>query len=211
LIWGLPDVASKPAIKYPKLIIPYKRDMNRRISEQEARFVYCSVLNNSEFFYSIETPTEREYRLSGKGKRSASTDLSIYKYTNGFKKLVNVEFKAHNARFNEIEKDIKKLVHEGITGNWFHLLVNVNSRTLKALFGKIKRALIENYSEKISILFCFCVLSKRWACIKHFSWDSEKRTENYDIFIERFFEFDYEVKRKIKVIDGNEWLIYAGT
>ncbi|RLF01280.1 MAG: hypothetical protein DRJ64_10845 [Thermoprotei archaeon] len=141
--------------------------MDQRISEQEARFVYCSVLNKSNFFYSIETPTEKRY---GDGNRSASTDLSIYKYMNGFRKLADVEFKDHNARFEEIEKDVKKLVNEGITGNWFHLLKNINSRTLKSLFNKIERALIVNYSDKIPILFCFCVLSRKWACIKHFYW-----------------------------------------
>ncbi|AGK61594.1 hypothetical protein Asulf_01618 [Archaeoglobus sulfaticallidus PM70-1] len=72
LIWNLPDVVSRPAMDYPKLIIPHRRDRDQRISEQEARFVYCSVLNNSDFFYSIETPTERRY---GEGKRSATSML----------------------------------------------------------------------------------------------------------------------------------------
>lgn len=210
LVWTLPDVDSKPAIGYPRLVIPHRRNMDQRISEQEARFVYCSILNNSDFYYSIETPTEKEYQLSGRGKRSASTDLSIYEYNNGFRKLVNVEFKAHNPKFEDIEKDVKKLVNEGIAGNWFHLLKNVNSRTLKSLFSKIERALIANYSDKISILFCFCVLNKKWACMKHFNWNSEKgKSESYRMFVEEFFRLDYAVRREITVIDGNGWLIYS--
>ena len=214
LIWNLPDVVSRPAMNYPRLIIPHRRDVDQRISEQEARFVYCSVLNRSDFFYSIETPTEKKYQLSGKGRRSASTDLSIYEYTNGFRKLVNVEFKAHNARFEEIEKDVKKLVNEGITGNWFHLLKNANSKTLKSLFNKIEKALMVNYSDKISILFCFCVLSRKWACIKHFYWDgngfaNHRKFKSYRMFVEEFFRLDYVVRKEITVIDENGWLIYS--
>jgi len=174
------------------------------------------VTINSDFFYSIETPTEKEYQISGKGKRSASTDLSIFEYKNGFIKLVNVEFKAHNARFEEIEKDIRKLVNEGILGNWFHLLKNINSKTLVSVFDKMERALIANYSDNISILFCFCVLNKKWACIKHFNWNGsefsqEEKQEKYRAFVEEFFRLDYMVrKRKVIVLDENGWLIYEG-
>lgn len=208
ILCSLPDMDYGPTLDYPRLIIPSKRDKSKRISEQEARFVFCSILNNSDFFYSIETPTEKEY---GKG-RSASTDLSIYEYRNGFRKLVNVEFKAHNPRFTEIEKDVKKLIGEKITGNWFHLLKNVNSKTLKALFSKMKKALMINYSDEISVLFCFCVLDKKWACIKHFNWNGFKfpedvKQEKYRAFVEKFFRLDYFVRREIIVVDENDWII----
>ena len=214
VLWSLPDVDSEPTLDYPRLIIPSKRDKNKRISEQEARFVFCSILNNSDFFYSIETPTEKKYKISGEGMRSASTDLTIYEYRDGFRKLANVEFKAYNPRFKEIEKDIKKLVREEITGNWFHLLKNVNSMTLKALFDKIKNALIKNYSDSISILFCFCVLDKKWACMKHFKWNGsefpeEKKQEKYRVFVEEFFRLDYFVRRRIIVVDETGWEIYS--
>jgi len=214
ILWNLPDMDYGPTLDYPRLIIPSKRDKNKRISEQEARFVFCSILNNSDFFYSIETPTEKEYQISGKGMRSASTDLSIYEYRNGFRKLVNVEFKAHNPRFREIEKDVKKLVGEEITGNWFHLLKNVNSKTLMALFSKMEKALMMNYSNEISILFCFCVLDKKWACIKHFNWNGsefpeDEKQEKYRAFVERFFRLDYFVRRGIIVVDENDWMIYS--
>lgn len=211
LLWELPDVkASNQTIDYPRLIIPEKRSKDPRISEQEARFVYSSVLNNSRFYYSIETPTEKEYTISGKGKRSASTDLTIYEYDGEFKKLVNVEFKAHNAKFEEIEKDIRKLINEEKIGNWFHLLKNTNSKTLKALFEKVKKALVEDYDKKISkisILFCFCILDKKWACMKHFYWDSSTSVE-YKYYVEDFFGLDYIVRKgKIVVMDENGWEI----
>ncbi|MBE8540184.1 hypothetical protein [Geoglobus acetivorans] len=214
ILWSLPDVDHKPILDCPRLIIPSRRDKHRRISEQEARFVFCSILNNSDFFYSIETPTEKKYKMSGEGMRSASTDLTIYEYRDGFRKLVNVEFKAHNPRFREVEKDIKKLVGEEPTGNWFHLLKNVNSMTLKALFGKIKNALIKNYSDSISILFCFCVLDKKWACMKHFNWSGselpqKEKQEKYRAFVEEFFRLDYFVRREVIVVDENGWIVYS--
>lgn len=121
-----------------------------------------------------------------------------------------MEFKAHNAEFKEIEKDIRKLINEEKIGNWFHLLKNTNKRTLKALFGKIKEALIKDYDKnisKISILFCFCVLDKKWACMKHFYWDSNTSVE-YKNYVVNFFRLDYTVRReKIEVIDENGWEI----
>jgi len=91
----------------------------------------------------------------------------------------------------------------------------VNSVTLRALFGKIKRALLNNYSDSITVLFCFCVLDKKWACMKHFYWDGfefseEEKQENFKAFAEDFFRLDYFVKRRELIVrDENGLIIYS--
>ena len=115
-----------PAIGLPRFIFPeyrpeYSDEDNTetksriiRISEQEARILYCFNLNNNKYkyCYAIETPTGQPYNFteknsngdkgeSNKEGRSALSDLSIYDLSSDNKdnklvKAVNVEFKAHN-------------------------------------------------------------------------------------------------------------------
>lgn len=37
----------------------------------------CNILNKSDYFYSVETPTTNLYCFSGKGERSAAIDLTL--------------------------------------------------------------------------------------------------------------------------------------
>ncbi|NLL61245.1 MAG: hypothetical protein GX240_00425 [Candidatus Atribacteria bacterium] len=182
-LWNVTCRNEKPTGLSPRLIFPVKRIQHEiRISEQEARILYCNILNNLNYFYSIETPTDKRYKHTGNTEVSALSDLSIYKNTCDkknhqnyyFDKLANIEFKAHNPAEKNIEKDIEKLVKEGIDGNWVHILKNINSATLPVLFQKFINSIKEcsKKFDKISILFGITVLDKKFSIIKHLGWNN---------------------------------------
>ena len=200
--------------KTPKLVIPPYRDDRIRISEQEARFLMCTILNNSEYFYSVETPTVQLYSFSNskkekdesKEKRSALLDLTLWSYNKQtFERIVNIEFKAHNPSKEHIIKDLEKLVKENILGNWFHLLQNIDSGTLKSLFQKLTEGFQEVLNEdRISlnnpIIFTFCVWEKRWACQKVLTPGED---------IEKFFTLEYKISQgKVDVMNNCNWEIF---
>jgi len=210
-LWDMVDVHNEPRGLSPHLILPEKRNSAIRISEQESRILYCGLLNTLNYYYSIETPTEQTFMLAGTKPMSASSDLSLYRHDGGaFKKVMNVEFKAHNPSFNYIRKDIEKLVREGIPGNWFHTLKSIDSKTLPVLFEKLSRSLKdfaeEAYGIGVSILFSFCVIEKKWACMKHYLYNEQQG--DYESFVDEFPRLTYEVKSgKIHVLDENGWTI----
>ena len=174
----------------PRLILPQKRSGEIRISEQESRVLYCGTLNTLNYFYSIETPTEELYQQKGKTPVSASSDLSIYlNRRDKFEKVVNVEFKAHNPQKEHIRKDIEKLIKEEITGNWFHTLKNVDNRTIPTLFDKFKESFLNCSNiikEDLSLVFCFCIIEKKWACQKEFNFEPDQ--DNLSEYIDNFFD-----------------------
>jgi len=210
-LWDMVDVHSEPCGLTPRLILPEKRNKDIRISEQESRILYCGLLNSLNYYYSIETPTAQTFMLTGTKPISASSDLSLYRHAGGsLKKVMNVEFKAHNPSFEHIRKDIEKLVREGIPGNWFHTLKRIDNRTLPVLFEKLSRSLKEfagvAHEIGVSILFCFCVIEKKWACMKHLLYDQQRG--DYESFVDEFLRLTYEVKGgKIDVLDENGWTI----
>ena len=217
-LWNLSCIGEKPSGLSPRLIFPKKRIKNKknedvkRISEQEARILYCNILNNLNYFYSIETPTEDTYKQSGKTAISALSDLSIYHYANGgFKKRANVEFKALNPVTIDISKDIEKIIREGKDGNWFHVLKNIDKGTLPSVFDKFISSLKEHSDKgnKISILFCICVLEKEWGMIKHFKWNNKKG--NLIDYLDKFFILSQIKTRNIneqkELLRDNKWLI----
>ncbi|MHB9145462.1 MAG: hypothetical protein ACYC5Y_09045 [Symbiobacteriia bacterium] len=111
----------------PKVLLPKLRNSSERISEKEARVIYCAQIERAnELFYSIETPTAQTYVQSGTTPMSARSDLSPYRFERGlggnsgggFTKVANVEFKAHNAEKGRIKKDVEKLLCEGLPGIW---------------------------------------------------------------------------------------------
>ena len=107
------------------------------------------------FYYSVETPTSKEYSFSGKGKRSAASDLSFY---HNEKKVLNIELKAHNPEQKAIDKDIEKLVGENCNGAWIHILKNEDSGTIKTLFEKFEKAFHKYGCSKKPISFHILIL-----------------------------------------------------
>jgi len=213
-LWNLTDVSQPPTGLSPRLILPKMRNKSIRISEQEARFLYCSLLNNFNYFYSVETPTEKVYIQKGLKPQSASSDLSLYIYNdNAIEKVMNVEFKAHNPQIEFIAKDIEKLIKEPVKGNWFHLLKNIDGGTLPSLFNKFiesfnkYRNIVEN--DSLSIIFSFCVLEKKWACLNHFLYNPDKN--DFSEYVKNFFDIEYTIqKSKVKVTNKGSWQIING-
>ena len=217
-LWNVSFFGDKPSGLSPRLIFPKKREKNKkgedikRISEQEARILYCNILNNLNYFYSIETPTNEAYRQTGNTSLSALSDLSIYRYIDSeLKKVANVELKAHNPATKSICKDIEKIIREEKDGNWFHVLKNIDKATLPSIFYKFIYSLKEhsNKGSKISILFCICVLEKKYSIIKYFKWN--KNDGNLIHYLDKFFVLSQVKNRNIneqkELLRDNKWLI----
>lgn len=107
-----------------RIVFPTYRDSQRRVSEQELRFVFVeqvqNLLKEYDYYYSVETPTNSKYVFSENKKyaipyvattpgygRSASFDLSI-EDRNG-NTIAIIEFKAKSADSHEYAKDLCKL------------------------------------------------------------------------------------------------------
>ncbi len=188
-IWNLCSANDKPSGLSPRLIFPKEKDDKLRISEQEAKILCCSVLNSLNYFYSVETPTREKYQQKGESPTRAHIDVSLYNFENNqLEHVANVEFKYSTAP-EAIRKDIEKLLKERIQGNWFHTLKNTNKGTFPSVFDKFKTTFgsyLETFSDKnISIVFCFCVVEKQEAYIRHFIYDPE--ICNYEDYISSFF------------------------
>ena len=106
-------------IKFPKY-----SNSQRRVSEQELRFVFVEqvqdLLKEYDYFYSVETPTNSKYVFSENKKfvkpyvatepgagRSASFDLSIVDKDGNT--IAIIEFKAKSSDPHEYAKDLCKL------------------------------------------------------------------------------------------------------
>ena len=208
-LWHVANEKDQPSNLSPHVIFPLKRDKNTvRISEQEARVICCSLLNDLNLYYSVETPTYETYVQKGKKPEgmSAQTDLTIFGFDGQcFRRLVNTEFKAHNPTQANITKDIEKLVREDPEGNWFHLLKNTDRGTFKAPLRKFETSFLENshgyHNTLISIVFCFCVLAKQQAYMRHFFYEPGKKT--YEEYVRQFFD-----PSKLKA--GGEWQLSEG-
>jgi hypothetical protein len=209
-IWSLSTSSGDPSGLSPRLLLPVGRNQAPRFSEQEARFLYCALLNSLGYFYSVETPTQGVYKQKGRTASTAASDLSLYRHDGGrFRKLVNVEFK-HSTGYDLIRKDIEKLMGEGILGNWFHFLKNIDKSTLPNLCGKLSRSLAQCYHpehhHKVSIVLAFCVFERRWACIKHFEFTGTGDT--FRASVGNLMCPEYQIaKGKIEVSNKRGWAI----
>jgi hypothetical protein len=136
-----------------RLIFPkYSNETGRRISEQEARFLFVREVEKSmDFYYAIEAPTDEKYHFSKAGKkiipqtgtgRSGQTDVCIYDKDR--KKYTCIEFKFGTAEEHEISKDFIKLKYEPANParcNYFvHVLDGYNSNTIDTLKNRYKAA-----------------------------------------------------------------------
>lgn len=138
-----------------RLIFPcYSRTYRpgeRRISEQELRFVFIEQFNQYcdetgwDAYYSVETPTKWKYRFSGEAKphktegndgQSAMVDVCIH--DNKGSRVGLIEFKAGNPEVFCYIKDLVKLKEEGQLGFFVQLLEKQNSATWPSIIGKIE-------------------------------------------------------------------------
>ena len=91
-----------------------------RVSEQELRFIFVEQLNeylhssegeNWDVYYSVETPTKKEYGFSNPDKKeSGNIDLVIH--DSKLKRIALIEFKAKNPKRQSYQKDFEKLTNE---------------------------------------------------------------------------------------------------
>ena len=137
-----------------RLIFPcYSRQFRngeRRISEQELRFVfieqfiqYCQE-TDWDAYYSVETPTEWKYKFSGEDRphktedgtgQSAMIDVCIH--NNRGERICLIEFKAGNPAEFSYEKDLVKLSAEGGLCFLVQLLESQRSNTMKSILSKV--------------------------------------------------------------------------
>ena len=145
------------------LVFPRKRDGSIRISEQESKTLFLyRVLSEQQFCLSVEVPTEETYIQKGTKGISARVDLTLLR--GNTERCAHVEFKAHNCDYEDIRKDLEKLLREKSTGMWFHTLENADRGTINSLLSKFRKAL-ESLSAHVetcgcSFLIAICVLRK---------------------------------------------------
>lgn len=145
------------------LIFPERREGTTRVSEQESKVLLCRYLDNSEFLYSVETPTGETYKQGGTTALSARTDMTVWTSTGGHRKrILSVELKAHNCQEEDVRKDLEKLVRERTDGVWFHTIRKANWRTFQRLCSKFARSFqtLKTHYEisDRAYLFVFCTL-----------------------------------------------------
>jgi hypothetical protein len=149
----------------PRLIFPTRRAGNVRVSEQEAKVLLCQLLDRSQWFYSVETPTKQTYKQKGKTFTSGRSDISLYATNNPADKRANIELKAHGKiNVEDFRKDFEKVLREDIHALWFHTLESIDRGTFKNVFRKMLAAfsaLMDEIDGRThTIVFAFCVLSR---------------------------------------------------
>ncbi len=180
-----------------------------RVSEAEARVIYCLALEKQKLPYAVEVPTTQKYTFSGTTKLSARSDLVVYASQPGSPQTLirdlAIEFKAHNPRVEAIRKDLEKLLREPCNGLWFHILKNADTRTIPVLFEKFDvaiRELRDLWQEcDHSVAICAVVMQKKF-------WLYRTLTPSDDLTPD--LSIDYEVKRKRVIVkDARGWVFEA--
>lgn len=134
-----------------RLVFPNYANGDKRVSEQELRFVFVenvkSLLEEYGYYYSVETPTKDKYKFSEKGHnvkcesgkgRSANFDLTIKdKERNN---IAIIEFKANSASEHEYAKDLCKLWNDKEQGEhryFINIFKSMDQKTLNTLKEKL--------------------------------------------------------------------------
>ena len=184
-----------------RLIFPKKRRDNKvRVSEQEARFIFASIISADGMYrYAVEVPTQLRYsdfstdprvyvKNNSKKGRSGAIDLSLFNEEDLFNKddkmnpTINVEFKEGNCDIKNIKKDILKLVAEPSDGLLFHLLESMNKGTLINTSGK-NQGVLDKYKVILNSKVNYCdddgdtkknLFSEVWANCNKDNEDFEK-------------------------------------
>jgi hypothetical protein len=213
-LFKMKDEFSDDASGKNGLIFPCK-DRKRRISEQEARFLFAIELQKSGIVFSVETPTEKKYKFEDKAKSesSGSIDVTIYGIGNNSSiRSINVEFKAHT-KF--CSNDFEKLINEKEDGVIFHILNAVDTGTLicdkKSTKGVLShyredlKRLISNkkviFNNDKKLTFFICSIKSEFLLYKEFvkdDWDK----------IDSFFKLGYKRIKgsaKLELTDPRGW------
>lgn len=157
-----------------KLIFPQTRGDRKRISEQEARFLFVKQLEKQKYYqYAVEVPTRQTYSFTGKGERSGNIDLCLYE--DGRRKSL-IEFKALNPKQSSYSKDFEKLLFDSdnnidcnILQNFFiQIFENKNDKITHKFDTAIKDAL-EKHKEKreSDVIIYICILNGNSQIIKY--------------------------------------------
>jgi len=129
----------------PQLIFPIRINEKKRVSEQEIRFLFVKELENqTDFYYSVETPTKQRYSFTGKRKISGNIDVCLYeKVDSQYKRVHLIEFKALNPSIRSYEKDFQKLFfdEENLTNYFIQILENADAETIPNIENKYNAAL----------------------------------------------------------------------
>ena len=172
---------------FPKYSQHRKTQQNKiRVSEQELRFLFIEVLREyKDYYYSIETPTEKSYSFSDKENfnvpivnpngRSGCFDLVLFKDA---KRVALIEFKAQGSR-EAYEKDLLKLANEGEDKECYFidLLETASNRSYEAIANRLNTSYesIKHKNSKLSCsrihYVCYCIKDKT---TKTYNWNTNK-------------------------------------
>ena len=156
-----------------RLIFPQTRKDETRVSEQELRFIFVEQLNqylqSSEgikwnVYYSVETPTKKEYGFSNPDKKeSGNIDLVIH--DSNLNRIALIEFKAKNPRRQSYQKDYEKLTNEpNAPYRYFIQLVeNTKSNTVPNIKDekvKVKNDMDNRWGNESVHFICYSLTSK---------------------------------------------------
>jgi len=202
-----------------RLVFPRYSDLRGaqlRVSEQEARFAFAASLADVPLEYSVETPTQEAYQMSGSKALSAQTDLTLYNPGGG--RLLNVEFKSKGASAAakssfRIGKDVQKLLRESPPGLWFHLFESVDSTSITKLLSVLASELavllgrFATAGYKKTLLFHICVLAQGFSIHKPVHLQSGLSTIDT---ISQQLSLKYRVSRDelLDVPGENDWLFH---
>lgn len=189
-LWNVASSTSPPSGLSPRLVFPDLRSGKTRVSEQEARLLWCTSLQETSFYYAVEAPTTKTYIQTGKKGQSARTDVALYEASgSSLHRVANIEFKAGSSSSEQIRKDLEKLIREDISGNWFHLLYARNSGTLPSLSKKFVNGFNKCASivkHDVDIVFCICVLREKQMFARRFCFRFAEG--NFTSYVSDFFE-----------------------
>ena len=188
-LWNVGSSTHPPSGLAPRLVFPDYRSGDIRVSEQEARLLWCGALQQTSYYYAVEAPTTESYIQTGQTALSARTDVAIYTVNNNsLQRVANVEFKANSPQPEQIRKDLEKLIREKLCGNWFHLLSASNSGTMPNLFGKFIVAFEqcnEHVLHDLDIVFSFCILRQKQLFSRRFQ--STHANGSIQQYVQNFF------------------------
>jgi len=214
------DIQSEPSpprsATSPSLVFPSYRPttlngpQRARISEAEARVLYCLALASLKMPFAVEVPTTQQYAFSGTTRMSARTDLVVYASRpdasrpdapQTLMRSLAIEFKAHNPRVEAIRKDLEKLLREQYDGLWFHVLDNADSKTIPALMAKFAQVIggLQTLWQECTHTLALCAVVKK----KKF-WLYRTLAPPHDSVPDLSIDYDV-LGRKLAVRDARGW------